>query len=231
PATPGTAPAKPEKTGNQTGTGFVVSTSGHLVTNQHVIDGCIGDIQGSLTGEAPVTLRVVSSDETNDLALLQAPGTFKEVAVIKDKAVRSGDSVVAIGYPYHGLLTSDFTVTTGIVSSLSGILNDTRFLQISAAVQPGNSGGPLIDTSGQSVGMVAAKINALKFVRATGNIPENINFAIKTGAIRDFLDNSVVPYQTAEPKGELKTAEIAGNARAYTLLISCTGTEQTDAKK
>ena len=164
--------------------------------------------------------------------MLQGPAaSFKEFAKIRDRAIRSGDSVVAIGYPYHGLLTSDFTVTTGIVSSLSGLLNDTRFLQISAAVQPGNSGGPLIDTSGQIVGMVAAKINALKFVRATGNIPENINFAIKTGAIRDFLDNSVVPYQTAQPKGELKTAEIAGNARAYTLLISCTATEQTDAKK
>jgi S1-C subfamily serine protease len=217
----GTAPGKPEKTGNQTGTGFVVSTSGHLVTNAHVIEGCVGDIQGSLTGEAPVTLRVVSSDETNDLALLQAPGTFKEVAIIKDKAVRSGDSVVAIGYPYHGLLTSDFTVTTGIVSSLSGILNDTRFLQISAAVQPGNSGGPLLASSGEVVGVVAAKLNALKFVKATGNIPENINFAIKTGALRDFLDNSAVSYQTADSKTELKTADIARNARAYTLLVSC----------
>jgi len=137
--------------------------------------------------------------------------------------------VVAIGYPFHGLLTSDFTVTAGIVSSLSGLLNDTRFLQISAAVQPGNSGGPLLDTSGQIVGMVAAKLNALKFVKATGNIPENINFAIKTGAIRDFLDNSVVPYETTEPKGELKTTEIAGAARAYTLLISCTATEQVES--
>ena len=88
------------------------------------------------------------------LALLQAAGTFKDVAVIKDKAIRSGDSVVAIGYPFHGLLTSDFTVTTWIVSSLSGILNDTRFLQISAAVQPGNSGGPLMAASGEVVGVV-----------------------------------------------------------------------------
>jgi S1-C subfamily serine protease len=88
--------------------------------------------------------------------------------------------VVAIGFPYHGLLTSDFTVTTGIVSSLSGLLKDTRFLQISAAVQPGNSGGPLLDTGGLIVGMVTAKNNSLTFVRATGNIPENINFAIKT---------------------------------------------------
>lgn len=231
---PGAAPASPKssRSGTQTGTGFVISASGHIVTNHHVINGCTGDIRGNLTGEATTTLRVVSSDESNDLALLQGPAaSFKAFAKIRDRALHSGDSVVAIGYPFHGLLTSDFTVTTGIVSSLSGLMNDTRFLQISAAVQPGNSGGPLIDTSGQIVGMVAAKLNALKFVRATGNIPENINFAIKTGAIRDFLDNSVVPYETAEPKGELKTAEIAGAARAYTLLISCTATEQAESSK
>jgi S1-C subfamily serine protease len=231
PATPGATPGKPERTGNQTGTGFVVSSSGHLVTNAHVIEGCVGDIQGSLTGEAPVTLRVVSSDATNDLALLQAPGTFKEVATIKDKAVRSGDSVVAIGYPFRGLLTSDFTVTTGIVSSLSGILNDTRFLQISAAVQPGNSGGPLLALSGEVVGVVAAKLDALKIIKATGNIPENINFAIKTGALRDFLDNSAVSYQTADSRPELKTADIARNARAFTLLVSCKAKLSTESAK
>ena len=197
-----------------------------------MVDGCVGDILGNLTGEAPVKLRLVSSDETNDLALLQAPSPFKEVATIRDKAIHSGDSVVAIGYPFHGLLSSDFTVTTGIVSSLSGIMNDTRFLQISAAVQPGNSGGPLLDTSGKIAGMVAAKLNALKVAKATGNIPENINFAIKTGALRDFLDNSVVPYQTAaDAKAELKTSDIARNARAFTLLISCTATEQSASAK
>jgi S1-C subfamily serine protease len=131
-----TAPAqsKPAKTVDKTGTGFVISNNGHIVTNQHVVEGCIGDIQGNLSGEAPIKLRLVSSDETNDLALLQAPSPLKEVATIRDKAIHPGDSVVAIGYPFHGLLTSDFTVTTGIVSSLSGILNDTRYLQISAAV-------------------------------------------------------------------------------------------------
>ncbi|MDB5604158.1 MAG: serine protease [Bradyrhizobium sp.] len=228
-----TAPAqsKPAKTVTKTGTGFVISNNGHIVTNQHVVDGCVGDIQGNLSGEAPVKLRLVSSDETNDLALLQAPSPLKEVATIRDKAIHPGDSVVAIGYPFHGLLTSDFTVTTGIVSSLSGILNDTRYLQISAAVQPGNSGGPLLDAGGEVVGMVAAKLNALKFAKATGNIPENINFAIKTGTLRDFLDNSVVPYQTADTKNELKTSDIARNARAFTLLISCTATEATASAK
>ncbi|MDI1261750.1 MAG: trypsin-like peptidase domain-containing protein [bacterium] len=213
--------SKSDRTFDQTGTGFLVSTSGHLVTNAHVVQGCVGDIQGSLTGEAAAKLRLVSSDETNDLALLQIPGTFKDVAKIREKSVQSGDSVVAIGYPFRGLLSSDFTVTTGIVSSLSGIMNDTRFLQISAAVQPGNSGGPLLSASGDVAGVVAAKLNALKVARATGNIPENINFAIKTGALRDFLDNSVVPYQISDAKAELKTADIARNARAFTLLISC----------
>jgi S1-C subfamily serine protease len=151
--------------------------------------------------------------------------------MIKATAVHSGESVVAIGYPFHGLLTSDFTVTTGIISSLSGVLNDTRFLQISAAVQPGNSGGPLLASSGEVVGVVAAKLNALKFVKATGNIPENINFAIKTGALRDFLDNSVVPYQTSDTKGELKTADIARNARAYTFLVSCKAKGKTESAK
>ena len=180
-----------------------------------------------------LVLRVVSSYANNYLVLFQptTTATFKDFARIRDRSFHSGDSVVAIGFPYHGLLTSDFTVTTGIVSSLSGMRNDTCFLQISAPVQPGNSGGPLFDTSGQIVGVVTGKIPGLRIAAITGDIPENINFAIKTGALRDFLDNSVVPYQTAEPKGELKTPEIAGNARAYTMLISCKGTDQADAKK
>jgi S1-C subfamily serine protease len=228
------APANPKsaRTGTQTGTGFVVSASGHIITNHHVIDGCIGDIKGNLTGAATSTLRVVNSDERNDLALLQGPADqFKAYAKIRDRAIHSGDSVIAIGFPFRGLLSSDFTVTTGIVSSLSGLLNDTSYLQISAAVQPGNSGGPLFDTSGDIVGMVAAKLNALSVARITGDVPQNINFAIKTGAIRDFLDNSVVPYETAAPGPELKTADIATNARGYTLLISCTAAEHETARR
>jgi S1-C subfamily serine protease len=223
--------SRPPRLVDVNATGFVVSATGHILTNNHVVEGCVGDVHGNLSGESPMTLRVVSKDETNDLALLQASKAFKEVAIIRSTAVHSGDSIVAIGYPYHGLLTSDFTVSTGIVSSLSGLLNDTRFLQISAPIQPGNSGGPLLDTSGNVVGVVAAKINAIKFAKATGDFPENINFAIKMGAVRDFLDNSVVPYQTAEPSAELKTAQIASNARAYTMLVSCSAKEEASTDK
>jgi S1-C subfamily serine protease len=228
---PADAPASPKTAKSYSGTGFVISANGHILTNNHVIDGCT-DIKGTLGGQPATPLRVVSSDENNDLAVLQGPAaTFKDFAKIRDRSIRSGDSVVAIGYPFHGLLSSDFTVTTGIVSSLSGTMNDTRMLQISAAVQPGNSGGPLLDTNGLIVGVVAAKLNALRIARATGNIPENINFAIKTGAIRDFLDNSVIAYETATPAGELKTPEIANNARAFTLLITCTAKEPAEAKR
>lgn len=230
---PNAAPSKPGKAVTQTGTGFVVSTTGHVVTNQHVIDGC-GEITGNLTGEAGVKLRLVSSDETNDLALLQAPSPFKDVALLRGNSVQTGNGVIAIGYPYHGMLTSDFTVTTGIVSSLSGLLNDTRHLQISAAVQPGNSGGPLLDLGGRLVGVVSGKLDGIRVARATGNIPEGINFAIKVGALRDFLDNSVVSYQLSERRDleTRETAEIAKSARGYTLLITCAATEKSaNAKK
>src|SRR4029077_15991965 len=98
---PNSPPLKPGKTISQTGTGFVISNNGHVVTNHHGVGGCFGDISGSLSGEAALKLRLVSSDETNDLALLQAPSPFKEMATIRGSGVRSGDAVVAIGYPYH----------------------------------------------------------------------------------------------------------------------------------
>jgi S1-C subfamily serine protease len=216
--------SKPAKLIDVTGTGFVVSTSGHIVTNHHVIDGCVGDIRGKLAGGTAMNLRTVSVDEGNDLALLQTSAPVADSATIRGAAIRSGDAVIAIGFPFHGLLTSDFTVTTGIVSSLSGLLNDTRRLQISAPVQPGNSGGPLLDTSGNVIGVVTSKLNGLKFAKLMGDLPENMNFAIKTGALRDFLDNSVVPYKIAELGNDQKTTEIASSARGYTMLISCTAT-------
>jgi S1-C subfamily serine protease len=220
---PAEKPSDPDRLVSVSGSGFVVSRTAHIVTNNHVVTDCVGDIHGNLVGQAPVKLRVVSADEENDLALLQGAKKFKEkdIATIRGSAVNSGDQVVAIGYPLHGLLTSDLMVTTGIISSLAGLHNDTRFLQISAPVQPGNSGGPLHDSSGNIVGVVSAKLDALRMVKATGDIPQNINFAIKTGALRDFLDNSAVPYQTADAGSEMKTADIASAARTYTMLFSC----------
>jgi hypothetical protein len=82
-----------------------------------------------------------------------------------------------------------------------------------------------------STSHISVRSNALKFAKATGTIPENINFAIKTGALRDFLDNSVVSYQIADAKSDLKTSDIARNARTFTLLISCTASDQSASAK
>ncbi len=100
--------------------------------------------------------------------------------------------MVAVGFPLPGLLASEANVTTGTVSALAGIGNDTRFLQMTAPVQPGNSGGPLLDLEGRVVGVVVSKLDALKVASATGDIPQNVNFAIKAGVVRSFLDASGV---------------------------------------
>jgi len=102
---PAEKPSDPDRLVSVSGTGFVVSKNAHIVTNNHVVANCVGDIHGNLAGQAPVKLRVVSADEENDLALLQGPKKFKEkdIATIRASAVNSGDQVVAIGYPLHGL--------------------------------------------------------------------------------------------------------------------------------
>jgi len=88
----------------------------------------------------------------------------------------------------------------------------------------------LLDTTGNVVGVVSEKLNAVRFAKVTGDIPENVNFAIKTGAVRDFLDNSVIPYQTSDAGIEQKTTQIASDARAYTMLITCTAKIEEQTK-
>jgi S1-C subfamily serine protease len=118
------------------GTGFVVATDGYVVTNNHVVAGCVSNVHASLSGEGAIDLRIVSKDDTNDLALLKAGVKFADAVPVRGTAIRPGDGIVAIGYPYYGMLSTDFTITNGIVSSLGGIGNDSRYLQISAPVQP-----------------------------------------------------------------------------------------------
>jgi S1-C subfamily serine protease len=95
--------------------------------------------------------------------------------------------LVSLGYPLSGLLSSDANVSVGNVSALAGLRDDSRYLQISAPVQPGNSGGPLLDASGHLVGIVTAKLDAVRLARFTGDIPQNVNFALKTEVARTFF--------------------------------------------
>lgn len=129
--------------------------------------------------------------------------------------------MVAVGYPLHGLLSSEANVTTGNVSALAGIGNDTRFLQITAPVQPGNSGGPLVDQSGNVVGIIVGKLNAIEIAKVTGDVPQNVNFAINMAVAKAFLDANSVEYKSAPSVKKLDPADMVETAKKFTLLLEC----------
>jgi S1-C subfamily serine protease len=183
-------PPTPRNEVTSTGTGFFVSEIGHIVTNAHVVEGC-QTVRASRGGP----LRKVSVDEESDLALYSAsekPDGFARLHC--SRGSRAGESVVAIGFPLRGLLSSDPIVTTGIISALSGLRNDRRTIQVTAPVQPGNSGGPLLGENGSVVGVVVGKLNAVKVAEATGDIPQNVNFAVSLGTLQSFLNANSIPY-------------------------------------
>jgi hypothetical protein len=202
------------------GTGFIISRQGDILTNYHVIDGC--HAMTGRHGQTERLLTLVASDPQNDLALLMHGKTDDAVATFRSEPhVRPGEGVVVVGFPLRGLLASEANVTTGTVSALAGVQNDVRFLQITAPVQTGNSGGPLLDQSGHVIGIVSSKLNALSIAEAIGDIPQNVNFAIKASIARDFIDRYEVPYSLATSTWERKSADIGEQARMFTLVIEC----------
>lgn len=112
-------------------------------------------------------------------------------------------------------------MTTGNLSSLSGIGGDTRLSQITAPVQPGNSGGPVLDYSGNIMGVVVSKLDALQTAKITGDIPQNVNFSINLGVLRSFLDASSVEYDVVPSDKTLPTTVIADKAKGFTVLFEC----------
>jgi hypothetical protein len=135
--------------------------------------------------------------------------------------VRAGDAVVALGYPLVGLLATTANLTVGNVSALAGLGDDSRYLQISAPVQPGSSGGPLLDGSGHLIGIVTEKLNWAFAARLTGDIPQNVNFALKAEVVRTFLDSKGIAYHSAPSDKQLSPADVGDIARPFTLLIEC----------
>jgi S1-C subfamily serine protease len=200
-----------------TGTGFFVSDRGHIVTNAHVVAGC-----QVLRASSGGPLRKVAVDEESDLALYIAaerPGAFARLR--GGRGARPGEPVVAIGFPLSGLLSTDPIVTTGVISALSGIGNDRRKIQITAPLQPGNSGGPLLGENGSVVGVAVEKLDALKFAEIVGDLPENINFAVSAGTLQSFLNARSVPYALDDSKASKTSADIAAEAVHYTVLLEC----------
>ena len=112
-------------------------------------------------------------------------------------------------------------VTTGVISALAGPGNDTRLLQITAPVQPGNSGGPVLDEAGQIVGLVMAKLNALKVAARIGDIPQNVNFALKASVLSSFLETHRISTQASRTQQRLSGPEITARGRTFTVFVEC----------
>lgn len=201
-----------------TGTGFFVDALGHFLTNNHVVQGC--QTVRIQFGEKLVNASLLAVDPSNDLALLQT--RFAPTAAhFRKGSFRPGATVTVLGFPLRGLLASGPTITTGVVSSLSGLYDDTRELQISAPVQPGNSGGPALDNSGNVIGIVSSKLDAMEVQKVTGDIPQNVNFAIKAGVAESFLDANNVHFLTAPSAERLDATAVAESARRFTALVEC----------
>lgn len=202
----------PPPPADSTGSGFRV-TRGAIVTNHHVVEGC------SRLRVNGVAAQVRGSDARSDLALLNVALTGPSTS-LRAKRAAIGEPVAVAGYPLRGLL-SGFNMTTGSLSSLSGVGGDTRLVQITAPVQPGNSGGPLLDSAGNLMGVVVSKLDAIKTAKITGDIPQNVNFAINANVLRSFLDAHSVDYETSSSEKAIATTTSAEKAKGFTVLVEC----------
>lgn len=204
-----------------TGTGFVVSGSGHILTSLRVVDGCT---KLRISGRKGVA-KLLVTDRVNDLALLQIPGETKDFArLIPDPSkLRQGEDIVVHGYPLNAVRSSGGNLSPGVVSAMPGLGNNTNRIQITAPIQPGSSGSPVIDKKGHVVGMVSMKLLELKTAIATGSLPQNVNFAVNAQTLRSFLDAHKVPYKTGSRffVSEKSTADLAEEARKWTVIVEC----------
>lgn len=198
-----------------TGSGFFVSASGLAITNQHVVERCRRvDV---VAGEATRRAKVIADDRDTDLALLEVEaGAYLPLPLAESNA-ELGEAISVLGFPLSEILSGDLRVTTGIVSSLSGIQGDRRMVQISAAIQPGNSGGPVLNPHGGVVGVVAARL-AERFQA------QNVNFAVGLSEVRAFLqEHGVTVAVQRAGVTELSVAAVVRRTSPGVVRVLCRG--------
>lgn len=210
---------KPSKQG--TGTAFAVSGEGHALTNHHVINGCAEVKAAGRDGVA----KVIASDKVNDIALLQLPGESNDFAKLNPDPgkLRQGEDIIVFGYPLNYVLSSGGNLTPGTISALTGLENNTNQIQITAPIQPGSSGSPVMDKKGDVVALVSMKLDDLKMAETTGQVGQNVNFAVNGQTVKTFLDANKVPCKTGSGFFSLEksNADIAEEARKWTVLVEC----------
>lgn len=205
---------------DRSGTGFFVSKSGHVMTNAHVVSEC-AEVSFWADGRQHL-LMLIGTDEANDLAVLQVGGAPSHIATFREgRPIRPGDDIMVVGFPLRNLLSDDSVVTTGTVSARAGLQNNSSYLQISAPIQPGNSGGPVLDSSGLVVGVATAFLDSVKMMKERQVVPQNVNFAVNGSIAKAFLDAHDIPYVVQANVSQKERSEIADLARRYTVSIRC----------
>ena len=175
------------------GCSFFISHSGHIATNNHVVDRC-KSINVSYKNKKEAA-KIIARDKVNDLALLKTNIDSDDIFYLALEDIEKLEEIYVAGYPFGKDISESIKITKGIVSSLTGIGNNLSNMQIDAALQPGNSGGPIINSDGEAVGVAVAKLDFEKMYEIYGDIPENTNFGIKSSTLRSFLKVNEIEIQ------------------------------------
>ena len=222
------------------GSGFFVSKLGHIVTNEHAVGGCSRVTVGD-SSKRQIKAAVLETDKRNDLALLQilsldsASAETKTLVkklglqvlplagngMLRDGEVILGETVMVAGYPFGDIFSDTIKVTRGIVSADRGVGDNSSRFQIDAAVQTGNSGGPIYDESGNVIGVVVAQLDKLKMAKAIGTLPENSNFGIKASTVRQFLVTAGLPTKSSNRSKPISSRQIAEIGKNQTVMVMC----------
>jgi S1-C subfamily serine protease len=202
------------------GTGFYVGNQ-TIITNQHVINDC-SEIRISKSGAEVGKASLVAASVGDDLVALHSDKASNAILKLRvGVPLRAAEAVVVFGYPLSGALSSSGNTTLGNITALTGLKDDSRFIQISASVQPGNSGGPVLDEAGRLVGVVEGKLDALKVLRVTGDIPQNVNFALRASTLANFLEANRVAYEVEGSSTAMPNTELADRAERASAAIEC----------
>ena len=193
------------------GTGYFITPNGFILTASHVISAASRVEVRTKSGD--LEAKVIHADPANDIAVLKVEGSFPAVPLENSKTVKLGDAVITIGFPNIQIQGFSPKLTKGEISSLFGIRDDPRHFQVSAPIQPGNSGGPLLNASGNVIGTLVSRLSDSKTYGLTGMLPQNVNYALKSSyalamieALPEVSDKLLKPVQGARKTEEIVRA-------------------------
>lgn len=200
------------------GSAFYVSDQGHIITNYHVIEDC-QEIKAHSKGKIVKTSKI-ANDARNDLAILKVENKPSHVFALSAENPYPLQDIIVAGFPFGNKVSSTLKFTRGIISSIAGIGDDYSQIQIDAALQPGNSGGPIMNEYGNIIAVAVAKLSLKKILKDYGVVPENTNFGIKASAVRNIMEGNSLPLK-APNTAELSKADLGRIATEGTIHLTC----------